>query len=58
MLQSRRARVAALMALLGVLGCAATAGAPDGTHYAGLWPVGLGSGILIYARPTHDPSFA
>ena len=51
MLQSRRARVAALMALLGVLGCAATAGAPDGTHYAGLWPVGLGSGILIYARP-------
>ena len=52
MLQSRRARVAALMALLGVLGCAATAGAPDGTHYAGLWPVGLGSGILIYARPS------
>ena len=51
MFQSRRARVAALIALLGVLGCAATAGAPDGTHYAGLWPVGLGSGILIYARP-------
>jgi len=52
LLQSRHVRVAALMALLGVLGCAATAGASDATHYAGLWPVGLGSGILIYARPT------
>ncbi|MET0998805.1 MAG: PAS domain S-box protein, partial [Marmoricola sp.] len=51
MFQSRRVRVAALMALLGVLGCAATAGAAEGTHYPGLWPVGLGAGILIYARP-------
>ncbi|MET0837277.1 MAG: histidine kinase dimerization/phospho-acceptor domain-containing protein, partial [Marmoricola sp.] len=50
-MQSRRARVAALMALLGVLGCAATAGAPESTHYAGLWPVGLGSGVLLYAGP-------
>jgi PAS domain S-box-containing protein len=39
--------VAALLGLVGVLGYLAVLTAPEGTHAAGIWPVGLASGVLV-----------
>lgn len=55
MAQSARARVAALLGLVGVLGYLAVLTAPAGTHAAGLWPVGLATGVLVRVAPRALP---
>ena len=44
---SARVRVVALLGLVGVVGYVAVLTAPAGTHAAGMWPVGLASGVLV-----------
>ena len=46
---SPRVSVVGLLVLTGLLGYGAVLGAPDGTHAAGLWPVGLAAGVLVRA---------
>jgi PAS domain S-box-containing protein len=49
-------RLAALLGLVGVAGYVAVLTAPEGTHAAGLWPVGLASGVLVRVTQGSLPS--
>ncbi|WP_027862721.1 ATP-binding protein [Marmoricola sp. URHB0036] len=53
-----RARVAGLMLLTAALGLGAVLSAPAGTHIGGMWPVGLVSGVLVYAGRRAAPYLA
>jgi PAS domain S-box-containing protein len=53
-----QARVFGLMLLAGALGLGAVLSTPDGTHVAGMWPVGLVSGVLVYVGRKAVPAIA
>ena len=53
-----RARVAGLMVLATALGLGAVQAAPADTHIGGMWPVGLVSGVLLYAGRRAVPYLA
>jgi PAS domain S-box-containing protein len=49
---STRTRLLVLLALIGVLGSFAMLSSPEDTHVAGMWPIGIASGLLVYV--THQ----
>ncbi|MCW2848100.1 MAG: sensor signal transduction histidine kinase [Marmoricola sp.] len=54
MARSPHARVVGLLVLLiAVLGYFAVRSSADGTHAAGMWPVGLASGLLVHVAREH-----
>jgi hypothetical protein len=54
--RSPHARVVGpLLLLIGVLGYFAVLSAPAETHIAGMWPVGLASGLMVYVTRAHLP---
>ncbi|MCW2792751.1 MAG: sensor signal transduction histidine kinase [Nocardioides sp.] len=48
--------MAALLLVMSVCGALAVQGAPAGGRAMGIWPVGLASGVLIYARGRRVPA--